>query len=152
VGNAEEARGLLVHGPVSSGAVVAGAGGVAQAFAEVGDVEVGDVVRLDGGRILRTERAADPGVAGVVTSTPGLLLGGPLAAGALAVAVCGVAMAKAEAESGAIESGDVLVSSAVPGHARAAAGMDLPAHAVLGRALDPLASGRGVLRVLLRLS
>jgi hypothetical protein len=58
---------------------------------------------------------------------------------------------KADATFGPIEAGDLLTTSATPGHARK---VDNPARAlgtIIGKALAPLSSGRGVIPILVML-
>jgi hypothetical protein len=73
----------------------------------------------------------------------------------LPVALLGVVPVKATAEGGAIRAGDLLTTSAAPGHAMRATPVEVGGAAVyrtgaiLGKALEPLASGTGKIRVLL---
>ena len=65
-------------------------------------------------------------------------------AGDSPVALSGRAYAWADAAFGAIEPGDLLTTSATPGHAMRV-GEPARAHgAVLGKAMTPLAEGRGL--------
>jgi len=57
---------------------------------------------------------------------------------------------KASAENGAIRPGDLLVTSSTPGHAMRA-GDDPPQGTVVGKALEGLESGSGVIQVLVTL-
>ncbi len=73
----------------------------------------------------------------------------------LGVAVVGVVPVKASAENGPIAPGDLLVAAGAPGHAMLSRPVDLggvqlhPTGAVIGKALEPLATGQGLIRVLL---
>jgi hypothetical protein len=111
-------------------------------------VEVGDLLTLDPNRpaTLRVATTmADPGVVGVAarSSTPGD--GGTRTA---AVHCFGLAVIKADAGYGAIRAGDLLTSSATPGHAMLARTAQ-PAGTIIGKALEPLDVGTGTIHVLL---
>lgn len=112
-------------------------------------VEAGDVVVIDRGRegALRPGSVPfDPAVVGVIASAPA-----PVSAGSEApVALLGTVLCKVDADYGAVAPGDLLVVSPTPGHAmrvRDAA----PPGTVVGKALESLGSGRGVIQVLLTL-
>jgi hypothetical protein len=101
--------------------------------------EAGDVVALlpDRPGALGLARAADDsGVFGVVDDE-------------LGVAVSGVVACKVDADYGAIRAGDLLGTSYTPGHARRLT--DPRPGTILGKALEPLAAGRGVVRMLVML-
>ena len=77
----------------------------------------------------------------------------PLALGAMLdevpLAVVGIVPCKATAQNGPIRPGDLLVTSSVPGHAMRD---DDPRNGtIVGKALEPLDSGTGVIRVLVTL-
>ncbi|MFN7967229.1 MAG: type VI secretion system tip protein TssI/VgrG [Acidobacteriota bacterium] len=105
----------------------------------------GDLVAIDRDQPshwIAARRIADPAVVGV-------LMLDPLAAcaeGELVIAFAGIVTAKVDASFGAIEIGDLLTSSPTPGHAMRA-GTALPG-TIVGKALEPLASGVGTIRVL----
>jgi hypothetical protein len=65
------------------------------------------------------------------------------------VAVVGIVPCKVSAENGAIGAGDLLVTSNTPGHAMR--DDDPKQGTVLGKALEPLSSGTGVIKVLVTL-
>lgn len=119
-------------------------------------IEPRHVAAVAAGRI-----PGDSSVFGVAAElAPGGTSWGCEPGGALAVdpqgrfaAVCavfsGVAFVKADADYGAIRPGDLLTTSATPGHAMRA---DAPAPGtVLGKALEPLDSGMSLIRVLITL-
>ncbi|MFI7135998.1 hypothetical protein ACIBQ1_60865 [Nonomuraea sp. NPDC050153] len=58
---------------------------------------------------------------------------------------------RADASSQPIRVGNLLTTSATPGHAMAAVDRDSAYGAVLGKALTPLASGTGLVLVLVSL-
>ena len=119
-------------------------------------------------RLART--AADTGVFGIVAAEPGMVLGaeppGPekergestAASGETEalrtvarapVALSGVAFCKVDAGYGSIRPGDLLTTSPTPGHAMHAH-EPLPG-TILGKALEPLDNGTGLIKVLVML-
>jgi hypothetical protein len=98
----------------------------------------------------RGDRSADPTVVGVVVADAGVALGAQAGEGPSApVALSGIARCKVDASFGAILPGDLLVSSPTPGHAMREAS-PLPG-TVVGKALEPLSSGTGTIRILVML-
>ena len=121
-------------------------------------LEPGDVVWLHPGAdmVVRSTTASDPLVIGIVSSSPGVRLDvdpdlqrGPV----YPVALCGRVPCKATDENGPIRRGDLLTSGATPGHAIKAALMMIDGHlvhrpgTVIGKALESLASGSGIIEV-----
>jgi hypothetical protein len=68
-----------------------------------------------------------------------------------AMAIVGIVPCKVTAENGPIERGDLLVASSKPGRAMKGTDRNRMLGAVLGKALEPLASGEGVIQVLVTL-
>lgn len=129
------------------------------------DLEPGDVLALDpqSGYAVRLSREANSRlVAGVYSTRPSILAVGdhgvddPLA-GEVPVALLGVVPTKVTAANGPIQIGDLLVASALPGRAMKARPdvvngvLVYPTGAILGKALEPLLSGTGMIRVLVTL-
>jgi hypothetical protein len=116
-------------------------------------VEPGDVLVVDREHpelFSRGDRSADPTVVGVVVADAGVALGAQAGEGPSApVALSGIARCKVDASFGAILPGDLLVSSPTPGHAMREAS-PLPG-TVVGKALEPLSSGTGTIRILVML-
>jgi hypothetical protein len=120
----------------------------------------GMLVRIDAGRpgeLAVADCAYDRAVAGVVSGAggvkPGLMMGqrGSLADGQHPVALTGRVYCLVDADLGAIEPGDLITTSDTPGH-----GMKVTDHtraqgAIVGKAMTPLASGRGLVLVLVSL-
>lgn len=122
----------------------------------------GEVVEIDPDNPQQFRRAETPYsalVAGVISTQPGMTLGNdfhvngpdedweddrPL------LALVGTAPVKVSAENGSIEIGDLLVASATPGHAMKA-GSNPPLGTIIGKALEPLESGTGVIKMLVML-
>ena len=67
------------------------------------------------------------------------------------LAVVGVVPCKVTAENGAIEAGDLLVTSSKQGYAMKGTDRRKMMGAVLGKALEPLPRGTGVVQVLVTL-
>jgi hypothetical protein len=63
----------------------------------------------------------------------------------------GKVFCKVDAEQGAIEVGDLLTTSATPGHAMAARDTHQMVGAIIGKALRPLAHGQGLIPILVGL-
>lgn len=108
-----------------------------------GSVAVGDLLAVDARGVLRVSSLeSDAAVMGVVAGVPVEVEG----ALRVPVASYGMVMLKVDADRGAILPGDLLVSSATPGHAMRAYA-EIPG-TVIAKALEPLAAGRETIRVL----
>lgn len=137
---------ILVGGDVITNA------DVAELYAPVGAVEAGDVIVLDSTTHLgvrRADTAYDTRVAGVISSDPAILL--PGAIDGVPLALVGRVPVKADASYAAIRVGDLLTTSATPGHAMRCADRLQCVGATVGKALEPLDSGTGVILVLVTL-
>jgi hypothetical protein len=120
------------------------------------DAEPGSVVVLAGGnRVRLSHRAYDGRVAGVISGAggyrPGMVLDRRKTAGQWPLALVGKVWAKVDAAHAPIEVGDLLTTSATPGHAMRANDPVRAFGAVLGKALGDLRRGRGLLPVLVAL-
>jgi len=153
----ETSRAGAISSDVGATAVAATRDGGADVHAEVfppnttpvaveEPVAAGDVIANDGahpGELRRGARAADPGVVGIVaggasavwTETAPLALPGTIVA------------CRVDASFGAIAANDLLVASPTPGHAMRT-GENPAQGTVVGKALEPLQSGTGLIRVL----
>jgi hypothetical protein len=119
----------------------------------------GTVVVVDAGghnRVLASTLAYDTGVAGVVSAQPGLTLG-EAGEGKALVATTGRVKVRVDATRAPIRAGDLLVTSGVEGVAMRSepvafggVAMHRPG-TIIGKALEPLASGTGEILVLLSL-
>lgn len=124
-----------------------------------GPLPPGSVVVIDPdrpGRLRLATEVYDTKVAGVISGAGGVQPGIALRqAGALEggqhVALTGRVYVLADAAFGAIQPGDLLTTSATPGHAMKAADPRRASGAVLGKAMTPLAEGRGLVLVLVSL-
>ena len=119
--------------------------------------EPGTVMVLgDDGALLESGRAYDRRVAGVISGAghykPAIVLDGRKTSGnRQPIALIGKVFCKVDAQFGAIEVGDLLTTSSTPGHAMKTTDPYRSFGAVLGKALQPLANGQGLIPVLVAL-
>lgn len=116
-------------------------------------VEPGDVIELDPtrpGYYRKARRACSALVAGVVSTTAGFVLGQREGSeGKALLALIGIVPVKVSDEGGPIQPGDLLVASATPGYAmRWDPDVGEPC-GLVGKALESLERGTGVILVLL---
>lgn len=124
--------------------------------AHAASVPPGSVVIATGPDMARlSDRPYDRRVVGIVSGAgsnrPGLILDHQDGEGRLPLALGGKVYCLVDADHGPIRIGDLLTTSPTPGHAMRA---DDPARAfgaVLGKALDERAAGKGLLQVLVAL-
>lgn len=128
--------------------------------ADASEIKPGMVVSIDPahvGKLVISRKAYDRTVAGILSGAgavkPGLLMGqrDSLADGAHAVALTGRVWVYCDASHGAIQPGDLLTTSDVPGHAMKVREHDKAQGAILGKAMSSLESGRGLVLVLVSL-
>lgn len=126
-------------------------------FAEVlpaaEDPEPGDVLIVGADGVLVPSTAPyQTSVVGVYSTAPQYIGGGANLDedGYAPLAIVGVVPVKACAENGPIVPGDLLTSSSTPGHAMRA-GDAPPVGTVIGKALEGLESGAGVIQILVTL-
>ncbi len=105
------------------------------------------------GAVALSSTAYSPAVIGVYAASPAVVGGQPVPkdqpAGGVPVTILGMVLCKVSAENGPIRPGDLLVTSATPGHAMRAD--QAPPGTVLGKALESLDSGAGLILVLVTL-
>jgi hypothetical protein len=160
IGTATPTVALEVNGAFKATSVV---GAVYQDLAEwvpaASDMEPGTVVVLNSSRnneVMPSAVAYDTTVAGVVSAQPGLLLGEGSPSKEM-VATTGRVKVHVTAANGAIKVGDLLVTSEKPGVAMRSEPLDLGGAKIhrpgtlIGKALEPLATGDGEILVLLSL-
>jgi hypothetical protein len=121
--------------------------------AEAG-LEPGDVLVITAsGKLARSSRPYQSTVIGVYSTKPALVGGDSDdmdSSGKIPLAVVGIVSVKACTENGAIQPGDLLVSSSLPGHAMKA-GSNPPMGTVIGKALQGLQEGTGLILMLVML-
>ena len=139
----------------ADGTFIGGGADVAE-FIDSRDVlERGDVVGITTeGDFARVRQAGSASVAGVVTTYPGLLMNANEARQTLedapAMALAGRVPVKVTNEGGPIRPGDLLIASAVPGHAMRASEDPGPG-TVIGKALGAMDHQRGMVDILVML-
>ena len=118
------------------------------------NVEAGDVVVIGkGGVLVRCAKEMDTTVAGIVSTSPSMKLSGRIedGDGAAPLALVGRVACKVDATRYPVKPGDLLVTSATPGHAMKCRSRRPAAGTVVGKALEGLDTGRGVIQVLVTL-
>jgi hypothetical protein len=126
----------------------------AEMLPAVEGVEPGDVLVIGiDGKLHRSTEPYQLSVVGVHSTQPGFVGGKDMDntdAGQVPLAIMGVVPVKVSAENGAIRPGDLLVASAIPGHAMHA-GANPANGTVIGKALGALTEGTGVIQMLVML-
>jgi hypothetical protein len=154
-------RGFFNNGTQSGGADYA----ESLPAVDAASLKPGDVLAIDpasGFAVGKSRAAASPLVVGVYSTKPAVLAVGrhgvtDSLAGEVPVAMVGIVPTKVTAANGPIRAGDLLTASSLAGYAMKARplvvhGMRIyPTGAILGKALQPLKSGKGVIQVLLML-
>jgi len=122
---------------------------------EPGDLLVID--RVAGRRLMLAQRAYSTRVAGIYSTKPGVLATihsideSDALAEEIPLAIVGIVPCKVTADNGPIAPGDLLVTSSVPGYAMKGTNRRRMLGAVVGKALEPLREGKGVIQVLVTL-
>ncbi len=123
------------------------------------ELPAGTVVILDSSKsnqVIASISAYDSSVAGIISPQPGIALGEP-GEGRVLVATTGRVRVKVDASNGPINIGDLLVTSDKPGVAMKSVPLEIGGVRIhrpgtlIGKALEPLASGTGEILVLLSL-
>jgi len=126
-----------------------GWGDVAENLRSAQALEAGDVVVIDPAgthQLMRCSGAYDTRVAGIISTNPTLVVGTLVSSGGYPLALSGVVPCKVTAANGAIRPGDLLTSSDLAGHAMKAS--EIRPGTIVGKALEGLAGGTGVIQVL----
>jgi len=143
----------------AKGSITGGGADVAERVDASESLEPGDVVEIDPdnpGKFRRAREAISTRVAGVISTAPGVVLGNKDAVTSSdprpILALAGRVPVKVTAKYGAIQVGDLLVSSPIPGYAMKCPEASKCVGAVVGKALEPLQEGVGVIeaQVMLR--
>jgi hypothetical protein len=122
--------------------------------------EPGDLLVIDqaaGRRLTLSRRAYSTRVAGIYSTKPGVLATthsmdeSEALAKEIPLAIVGIVPCKVSAENGPIAPGDLLVTSSTPGYAMKGKNRIRMLGAVVGKALEPLREGKGVIQVLVTL-
>jgi len=133
----------------------------AEMLPAVQGLEPGEVLVIGpDGQLTRSTEPYQASVAGVYSTRPGFVGGQPVdgeVAGAIPLAVVGVVPVKVSAENGPIRPGDLLTASSIPGHAMKASPLTVngvtfyPSGVIIGKALQGLDDGTGVIQALVTL-
>ena len=159
VGDAKITTNLTVDGIIDGGTIRAKYQDVAEWVPASHALSAGTVVILDptkSNQVTTSSQAYDTRVAGVVSLKPGLTLGEACEDRAL-VATVGRVKVMVDAGNEGIAIGDLLVTSDVPGVAMKSMPVEIGGvrlhrpGTLIGKALEPLAKGRGEILVLLSL-
>lgn len=120
--------------------------------------EPGDLLMVDPQATRQLKLATEPYstlVAGIYSTKPGVLATthglNETAADEVPLAIVGIVPCKVTVENGPIQPGDLLVSSSTPGYAMKGTDRSRMLGAVVGKALEPISEGRGVIQVLVTL-
>jgi hypothetical protein len=150
----------------AAGAFMAGGADFAESVSVRGErrlYDAGDVMVIDdaGNRSLaKSQEPYSTLVAGIVSTKPGVLASlhnSTTSAGQKAIeaevplAVVGIVPCKVSAENGPIHAGDLLVTSSIAGYAMKGIDRARMLGAVVGKAMQPLQSGKGIIEVLVTL-
>jgi hypothetical protein len=119
----------------------------------------GDLLVIDASSERRLSKSQTPYstlVAGIYSTEPGVVASRHRASEALPsnevpLAVVGIVPCRVTAENGPIQIGDLLVTSSTQGHAMKGTDRSKMLGAVVGKALEPLPEGKGVIQVLVTL-
>ena len=120
-------------------------------------IDEGTVMALnDAGQLVEGKEAYDKKVAGVVSGAgdlkPGLVLGrAPGSKDRVPIALMGRVYCKVDAGYEQVSVGDLLTTSPTPGYAMKASDPSRSFGAVIGKALQPLKSGKGMIAILVAL-
>jgi hypothetical protein len=119
----------------------------------------GDLLVIDASgerRLSLSEAPYSTLVAGIYSTQPGVVasqhhVDEALPKDEVPLAVVGIVPCKVTAENGPIAAGDLLVTSSTPGHAMKGTDRSRMLGAVVGKALEPMQKGTGVIQVLVTL-
>jgi len=137
----------------TDGAFLGGGADLAEYVSVSEPVEPGDVVEVDPHNPKSYRKARGPYsplVAGVISTGPGMVLNARGGDGDRALlALLGRVPVKATTENGPIRPGDLLTSASKPGYAMRCASPKLCEGALLGKALEALEEGSGLIVMLI---
>ncbi len=118
-----------------------------------GELEKGDVVIIDPAgenQVKACDKISDSRVAGVISTDPTIMVGHLVDhVDGYPLALSGIVPCKVTAKAGRIRPGDLLTASDIRGHAMKA--VDPKVGSIIGKAMQPLDEGRGIINVLVNL-
>jgi hypothetical protein len=159
-GRSDRRFGVYTPDKISAYAYETNLGDVAEYWPVAGDVTPGTVLVLGAeGKLRQSTFAYDTGVAGIISTEPGISLGRKEEgnSGDQLVALAGRVPCRVDASYGPIRSGDLLTTSNTPGYAMKAQPVDIGGTqiyrpgTILGKAAGSLESGTGTIDVLVTL-
>ena len=126
---------------------------------EKASYEPGDVLVIDSHsdrQVLLSSAPYSTLVAGIYSTKPGVVATthrseDPVLLGEIPMAIVGIVPCKVSTENGPISRGDLLVTSSTPGYAMRGTDKAALPGAILGKALQPLSTGKGKIEVLVTL-
>lgn len=154
---------ILENGTLQTGVLqILGGGDLAEPFeiSDANSIQPGFVVAIDPdrpGQLRMADRAYDRTVAGIISGAGGINPGltmkqeGTVADGSQPVSLTGRVYCWADASYGPIAPGDLLTTSDTPGHAMKVTDHAKAQGAIIGKAMTPLAEGKGLVLVLVSL-
>ncbi len=144
---------VLSDATVYAASFATGSADVAEWVSVSEPVMAGAVVELDAdnpGSYRLSSGTCSPAVAGVISTEPGVVLGRSEAFAERALlALVGIIPTYVTDEGGPILPGDLLVASSTPGYAMRWNGTGSSPCALVGKALEPMTGGSGLILVLL---
>ncbi len=118
------------------------------------ELEPGDIVVLDEQEEMKVKKSTEPYsslVAGIVSTNPNMVMGVQEGNEEQApIALLGHVPTKVTAENGPIKIGDLIVTSSRPGYGMKCDDYEKCQEAIIGKALQNLESGEGLIEVLMR--
>jgi hypothetical protein len=143
----------------AAGPFIDGGADYAELLSAVAGLEPADVLVIGpDGQLARSTQPYQANVAGVYSTQPGFIAGGGDESADVTddipLAMMGVVPVKASAENGPIHPGDLLTTSSTPGHAMKASPLTVggvtfyPSGVIVGKALEGLDEGSGVIEML----
>ena len=115
------------------------------------DVSAGDVVVIsDDMKVIKSYKAYDKKVVGVISTAPAATFGGSM--GNVPLAISGRVPVKATDENGPIEPGDLLTTSSMLGHAMKCKDYEKCFGNIIGKAITPLEQEQGIVTMMIMLN
>lgn len=137
----------------ADGTFHSGGADVAEMLPAADGLEPGDVLVIGSdGQLHHSSSPYDASVVGVYSTNPGFIGGSDEElenSGKVPLAIVGIVPVKASAENGPIGPGDLLTTSSTPGHAMRSG--RFVGGSIIGKALEPLGEGTGVIKMLVTL-
>ena len=121
---------------------------IAERFRVLEAIEPGEVVVMGDRKetVERCARSYDSRVIGIASGDPAFILG--IEQEEIPVALCGRVPCNVDADVASIAVGDLLTTSATPGHAQKVLDRDQAVGAIIGKAMEPMEAGKGQILVL----